>query len=112
MTGVQTCALPILKRFLTALRHGLKDFHDAFTAADGTRHDGPGAKEAVAIMAKYLGQTPEQISVAVPYVDPDARMDFADMTRQLDWFEQQNMLKGKVTLDQVVDKRFAEDVKR
>ena len=34
------------------------------------------------------------------------------MKRQLDWFEEQNMLKGKVTLDQVIDKRFAEDVTR
>jgi hypothetical protein len=34
------------------------------------------------------------------------------MTHQLDWFEEQNMLKGKVTLDQVIDRRFAEDVKR
>lgn len=100
------------KRFLTALRHGLRDFHDAFTAPDGTRRNGPGAKEALAIMSKYLGQPPEELSLAVPWVDSDARMDFADMRRQLDWFEEQNMLKGKVTLDQVIDKRFAEDVKR
>jgi NitT/TauT family transport system substrate-binding protein len=102
----------VVKRFLTALRRGLHDFHDAFTAADGTRHDGPGAKEALAIMAKYLDQTPEQLNLAIPWVDPDARLDFADMKRQLAWFEEQNMLKGKVTLDQVIDKRFAEDVKR
>ena len=30
----------VFKRFLTGLRRGLHDFHDAFTAADGTRHDG------------------------------------------------------------------------
>ena len=101
-----------LKRFLTALRRGLHDFHDAFTAADGTRHDGPGAKQALSIMAKYLDQTPEQLNLAIPWVDPDARLDFADMKHQLDWFEEQNMLKGKVTLDQVIDKRLAEDVKR
>ncbi|HWE72010.1 MAG TPA: ABC transporter substrate-binding protein [Stellaceae bacterium] len=102
----------VYKRFLTGLRRGLRDFHDAFTAADGTRHDGPGAPEALAIMAKYLGQTPDELRVAVPYVDINAGLDFADMTRQLDWFEQQNMLKGKVTLDQVVDRRFAEDMTR
>ena len=101
-----------MKRFLTALRRGLHDFHDAFTATDGSRYDGPGAKEALAIMAKYLDQTPQQLNLAIPWVDPDARLDFADMTHQLDWFEEQNMLKGKVTLDQVIDKRFAEDVKR
>jgi NitT/TauT family transport system substrate-binding protein len=102
----------VIKRFLTGLRRGLHDFHDAFTAADGTRHDGPGANEALAIMAKYLGQTPQELRLAVPYVDSDARLDLADMTRQLDWFESQNMLKGKVTLDQVIDKRFAVDMTR
>jgi hypothetical protein len=34
------------------------------------------------------------------------------MKRQLAWFTAQNMLKGEVTLDKVVDMRFAEDVKR
>ena len=102
----------VMKRYLTALRRGLHDFHDACTAAVGTRHDGPGAAEARSSRAKQLGQTPDELRVAVPYVDPDARLDFADMTRQLDWFEAQNMLKGKVTLDQVIDKRYAEDVKR
>ena len=101
-----------MKRFLIALRRGLKDFHDAFTAADGTRHDGPGASAALATMAKYLDQTPAELKLAIPYVDPDARLDFADMKHQLAWFEEQNMLKGQVTLDQVIDKRFAEDVTR
>jgi NitT/TauT family transport system substrate-binding protein len=101
----------LMKRFLVALRRGLHDFHDAFTAPDGSRRDGPGAAEALTIMAKYLGQTPDELRLAIPFVDPDARLDFADMTRQLDWFEGQNMLKGKVALDQVVDKRFAVDVK-
>jgi NitT/TauT family transport system substrate-binding protein len=102
----------VMKRFLTGLRRGLHDFHDAFTAADGTRHDGAGAKQDLAIMAKYLDQTPEQLNLAIPWVDPDGRLDFADMKHQLEWFEEQNMLKGKVTLDQVIDTRFAEDVKR
>jgi NitT/TauT family transport system substrate-binding protein len=102
----------VMKRFLTGLRHGLHDFHDAFTAADGTRRDGAGATQDLAIMAKYLDQTPEQLNLAIPWVDPDGRLDFADMKHQLEWFEEQNMLKGKVTLDQVIDTRFAEDVKR
>jgi len=102
----------VMKRFLTALRRGLHDFHDAFTAADGTRHDGPGAQEALATMAKYLDQTPQQLNLAIPWVDPDGRLDFADMKHQLEWFEEQNMLKGKVTLYEVIDKRLAEDVKR
>ncbi|HEY3919739.1 MAG TPA: ABC transporter substrate-binding protein [Stellaceae bacterium] len=102
----------LVRRFLTALRRGLSDYHDAFTAPDGTRRDGPGAAEALAIMAKYLNQTPEQLRLAIPYVDPEARLDFTDMQRQIAWFTSQGMLKGQVTLDQVIDRRFAEDIKR
>jgi NitT/TauT family transport system substrate-binding protein len=102
----------LMKRFITALRRGLRDYHDAFTAPDGTRRDGPTAPAVLAILAKYLGQTPDELRLAIPFVDPEARLDFADMKRQLAWFTAQNMLKGNVALDQVVDMRFAEDVKR
>lgn len=102
----------LVKRFLTALRRGLSDYHNAFTGPDGSRRDGPTAAAVLAIMAKHLGQTPDELRLAIPYVDPDARLDFADMEHQLAWFASQNMLKGEVKLDQVVDKRFAEDVKR
>lgn len=97
----------LVKRFLDALRRGLRDYHDAFTAPDGTRRDGATAPEIFAILAKYTGQPAEQLHLGIPYVDPKARLDFADMTRQLAWFTAQNMLKGRVTLDQVIDRRFA-----
>jgi NitT/TauT family transport system substrate-binding protein len=97
----------LVKRFLDALRHGLRDYHDAFTAPDDTRRDGPMAPEIFAILSKYLGQSEAQLRLGIPYVDPEARLDFADMRRQLTWFTAQNMLKGQIALDQVIDRRFA-----
>ncbi len=97
----------LVKRFLGALRRGLRDYHNAFSAPDGSRRDGPTAPEILAILAKYTGQPAEQLRHGIPYVDPEARLDFPDMTRQLAWFTAQNMLKGHVTLDQVIDRRFA-----
>lgn len=100
----------LMKRFLVALRRGLTDYHNAFTAPDGSRRDGPGAAQAIAILVKEVGETPDKIHAAIPWVDPDGRLDFADMQRQIAWFTAQGMLKGQVTLDQVIDRRFAEDV--
>lgn len=97
----------LVKRFLDALKRGLRDYHDAFSAPDGARRDGPTAPEILAILAKYMSQSVEQICLGIPYVDPEARLDFADMARQLTWFTAQNMLKGQITLDQVIDRRFA-----
>ncbi|HXQ51847.1 MAG TPA: ABC transporter substrate-binding protein [Stellaceae bacterium] len=97
----------LVKRFLGALRRGLRDFHAAFSAPDGSRRDGPTAPEILAILEKYTGQPEAQIRIAIPYVEPEARLDFPDMRRQLAWFTAQNMLKGPITLDQVIDRRFA-----
>lgn len=97
----------LVQHFLEALRRGLREFHAAFSAPDGTRRDGPNAKEIIDIIAKYTGQSAAQVRLGIPYVDPEARLDFPDMERQLAWFGQQNMLKGQVALDQVIDRRFA-----
>jgi NitT/TauT family transport system substrate-binding protein len=97
----------LFERFFEALRHGLRDYHEAFSAPDGSRRDGPTAPEILAILAKYTGQPPERLRSGIPFVDPEARLDFADMARQIAWFTEHNMLKGRVTLDQVIDRRFA-----
>ncbi|HUK59892.1 MAG TPA: ABC transporter substrate-binding protein [Stellaceae bacterium] len=99
----------LVRYFLAALRRGLQDYHDAFSAPDGSRRDGPTAPEILGILANFLHQPPEQLRLGIPYVDPEARLDFADMRRQLAWFASQKMLKTKITLDQVIDRRFATD---
>jgi NitT/TauT family transport system substrate-binding protein len=97
----------LLRRFLRAYRKGGRDYHNAFTAADGTRADGPSAPEILAIFAKYTGQTVAQLRLGIAYVDPDARLDFADIRHQIAWFKAQNMLKKEVDADTVIDRRFA-----
>src|SRR4029077_6607175 len=89
--------------FLAALKRGLHDYHDAFSAPDGARRDGPTAPEILAILAKYTAQPAERIGIRILHVDAQARLDFVDMERQLVWFTSQNMLKGHITLDQVID---------
>ena len=97
----------LIKRFLTALRCGLAD-DDAFTGPDGTRQDQPTAAATLTIMAKHLHQPPDELGAEpFPASTPRHGLDFADMEHQLAWFTQQNMLKGDVKLDQVVDRRFA-----
>jgi NitT/TauT family transport system substrate-binding protein len=94
-----------VERFLRAYKKASKEFHDAFTAADGSRQDGPGAAEILAITAKYSHQTIEQTKLAIPAVDGEARLDVKDVMHQIAWYRQQNMLKGDVSEDAVLDKR-------
>ena len=96
----------LVQGFLRALRKGQTEYHDAFTAPDGTRHDGPGAAEAVAIIAKYTGQSEAQIRLGIAYVDSDARLDLRDVAHQIAWFQSQNMLKRGIALEAIVDRRY------
>ncbi len=95
-----------VERFLRAYRKGSKELHDAFTAADGTRQDGPTALEIETIIAKYASQTVQQVQASIPYVDAEGRLDVADVRHQIAWYKAQNMVKGAVDADAVIDQRY------
>ncbi len=97
----------LVKRFLAAYRKGMRDFHDAFVGADGTRKDGPLAPTILAIMSKFTGVSEKQLDQAVPYLDPQGRVDTADVARQIAWYKSQNLLKGDVRAEQLIDARYA-----
>ncbi|HUK58913.1 MAG TPA: ABC transporter substrate-binding protein [Stellaceae bacterium] len=97
----------LVKRFLVAYRHGLRDFHNAFVAKDGTETQGPEAPAVLKIMSDFTGLPPEQLTKAIPYVDGEGRISTADVERQIDWYKSQNLLKGEVKADALIDGRYA-----
>ena len=96
-----------VRKFLRAFRKATRDYHDAFTAADGSRKDGPTAPEMLAIMAKYTGRPVAQVDESIGYIDPDAAIDTADVARQVAWYKAQGLVKGDVPGDKLVDMRYA-----
>jgi NitT/TauT family transport system substrate-binding protein len=96
----------LVERFLRAFRKAARDYHDAFIGPDEKRRDGPTAPEILAILAKYVGQAPQQIESSISYIDRDATLDSADILRQLEWFKAQGMVKPDIRGDQVIDKRY------
>jgi NitT/TauT family transport system substrate-binding protein len=96
-----------IRRFLRTLAKGAQDYHDAFTDGQERRANGPTATAVLAIMSKYIGAPPEKLEDEVPYVDPTLRLDLRDMTRQIDWYRSQGMIKGDISVDKLVDKRYA-----
>ena len=65
----------------------------------------PEAPEILRIVGKYTHQSVEQAKLGVPNVDPEGRLDVKDVLHQIAWYKQQNMLKGGVSGDAVIDKR-------
>jgi NitT/TauT family transport system substrate-binding protein len=94
------------EKVLRALKNAMRDYHDAFTGPDERRKDGSTAPEILAILAKQLGQSPEQVARAIAYVDRDGRLDINDLHRQVDFLRAQGLIKGEVNLDAIVDKRY------
>ena len=96
-----------LKKFIRAFILGIHDYHDAFTGPGEKRADMPTAPEILAIMSKYIGQSPEQLKRALPYFDRENRMDFKDVLHQIAWYKSQGMLKDSVNGNDIIDKRYA-----
>lgn len=98
---------PLVERFMRAYRKGAHAYVDAFAGPDGKRRDGPTAPEILAIAAKYIGQTPEELKNSIGYVEPEARVDVKDLERQVAWYRAQDMLKSDVKVEPLIDKRYA-----
>jgi hypothetical protein len=61
---------------------------------------------ALAIMVKYLGGTAADLDTQIPYVDPHLGLDVMDIARQIAWYRSQGMVKGDITVDRLIDKRY------
>ena len=97
----------LVERVLKALRRGAHDYAEAFIGPDGRPKEGPTTPAILAIMAKHMHQTPEQVKLSLSYIDADLRLDVADIRRQIAWFRSQGMLKEDVDADQAIDRRYA-----
>ena len=97
----------LVKRFLVAYRKGTHDFYTAFADANGKRKDGPGAKDMLALLAKFTETSVENIDNATPYIDDQGRMDAPDIAKQIAWYKSQNLLKGEVKAEELIDSRYA-----
>jgi NitT/TauT family transport system substrate-binding protein len=96
----------LVERFLRALQHATRDYHDAFTAANGTREDQATAAATLELLSKYTGQPPEMMKQGLGYMDRDARLDVEDVLHQVAWYRAQGLVKGDFKADDVMDKRY------
>jgi NitT/TauT family transport system substrate-binding protein len=96
----------MIAHVLAALRKAARDYHDAFADADGKRRDGPTAPAILAILGKYTGQPLAAVAHAIPYTDPEGRLDVTDVLRQVEWYKSQGAVKGAVGAEAMIDQRY------
>ncbi|HUK60173.1 MAG TPA: ABC transporter substrate-binding protein [Stellaceae bacterium] len=101
---------PLLEAYIRAYRRAAREFYDAFLikGPDGKRREGPEAPALLEILAKYIGQKPEQIDQGVAFVDPDGRLLVKDIERQIAWYQAHGMVDKSVDPATILDLSFVD----
>ena len=95
------------KKFMRAYVRGIRDYNNALK--DG-RIAGPSAEEVIAILVEYTKVKDANIyrTISAHGTNPDGLTNRASLQKDFDFFKEQGLLEGQVTVDQVVDNSFVE----
>lgn len=96
----------LVERFLAAYRRAMRDYHDAFTGPGEKRQDGPMAAEIERLIARSIDRPVADVANSVAYADAEARLDVADVRRQIAWYKAQGMLKPSIDSAALIDRRY------
>lgn len=93
-----------VERFLRAIRHGARDYDDALLGGAVKIKTGPAVDAMIGIIAKYTKQTPDGARLGLPYIDPEMRLDDADILRQIAFYKTQGLVKAEVDSASLIDR--------
>ena len=102
-------------RFVSAYRKGLADYSAALLRLDasGKRVADETATKAAEQIGKYVypsdppAEAAKKVVAAAPYVDPQGRIDVADIERQIAWYKSEKLVDAGVEPRNVLDTSFA-----
>ena len=97
-----------IERFLRAFLRASRDYDAAFNqvGADGRRVKGPGYDELLGILAKALNQPVAQVELALPYVDPEGRLDVGSIYDQLKFWQKEKLVSTQADAASLLDLSF------
>ena len=59
-----------------------------------------------AILSKYTGDLPENLKLGIPFIDAQGRLDVDDIHQQIAWYKGQNVIKGDIDENSLIDRRY------
>lgn len=97
-----------LERFVHAYQKGARYYYDQLLAKDagGKVAGGPERAAALAIIAKYINETPEQVAKSIAFIDPQGRLLVGDVYHQVAWYQAQGLLDRSVDAKSFLDLGF------
>jgi len=95
------------KRFMRAYLRAARDYNDALK--DG-KLAGPNAAEVIAILTEYTNiKDPAVYRAITPHgCNPDGWVHEASLRNDLQFYKDEGLVKGEVTVDQVLDRSFVD----
>lgn len=101
-----------VEKFVRAYRRGAADYAAALLRKDRSskRISDIKSKEAATTIARYVypdrGDAAATVELGAYYIDPQARLDVADVARQIAWYKSQGLIDKAVDARTVVDASF------
>lgn len=97
----------VAKKFMRAYIKAVRDYNDALK--DG-KLAGPNAAEIIAILTEYtLIKDPNLYKTIVAHgTNPDGKVNEASLKKDYQFFKEQGLIEGNVSVEQVVDNSFVE----
>jgi NitT/TauT family transport system substrate-binding protein len=103
-----------VEKFLRAYRHGVADYFAAFLRLDkySKRISNKNSVDAAKAIARYvyagrpLAPSAAAVEANAYYMDPQARLDAADVARQVAWYQAQGLIGKDIDPGAVIDTGF------
>src|SRR6187401_3813736 len=101
-----------VEKFVHAYRRGAADYAAALLCTDRSskRVSDIKSKEAATTIARYVypdrADAAATVELGAYYIDPQARLDVADVARQIAWYKSQGLIDKAVDARTVVDASF------
>jgi NitT/TauT family transport system substrate-binding protein len=104
-----------VEKFLRAYRRGATDYAAALLRRDryGKRVTDVKSQSAATLLARYvypghsLGPAVATIEAGIYFMDPQARLDAADIARQVEWYKAQGLVEPVIDVRAIVDSSLA-----
>ena len=95
-------------RFVRAYVKAIRYYDDAVQrrGADGSAIRGENYDEAIRIIAQHTGEPPALLALALPYFNPEARLQVADIAEQIAVYKSLRLVDAALTVEQVLDRSF------
>jgi NitT/TauT family transport system substrate-binding protein len=99
---------PLVTRLLAALARADREYHDVILAAvrEGKAPIDGNTRPLLEIIASYTNLPVEQVVGNCAYIDPEGKLDVANVANQIGWLQQQGFVDKGFGADEIVAKDY------